>query len=421
MKKTKEIKRISGITLITLVVTIVVLLILAGVTIAVLTGDNGIITQAKQAKDDTNISGVKEKVEVEAVGSIDKKGNFNKEIFKINVEKNLKGSSVTERGNLIIVKMDGYKIAVNGTTGDVIGKIDVEPGVIVNKTEKDNYSDGTDKATVPQGFTVSGLPEEQTIANGLVIYDIPESEISNVDWNTAATKYNQFVWIPVEDAETYQRNFSYPSYYDSNKMNTPENSTFTDMDYLPIGIQPEIDKSDSIETAERSAVLKYNGFYIARYEAGNENSNVVSKQNVSVYVGKSQTDFKTLGKEMYGDESNYVKSAMCSGIQWDMVMKFVDGKKDGNENIYDVRISDSNRHTGSRTESGKNVADKVQNIYDLEGNCFEYVAEKNTSKNSFIPRGGGYNYDNVNRASNRYRSDGGARNDNTFRPVLYIK
>ena len=43
----------KGITLIALVITIIVLLILAGVSIAMLTGDNGILTQATNAKDET--------------------------------------------------------------------------------------------------------------------------------------------------------------------------------------------------------------------------------------------------------------------------------------------------------------------------------------------------------------------------------
>ena len=40
----------KGITLIALVITIIVILILAGVTVATLTGDNGILTKAGQAK-----------------------------------------------------------------------------------------------------------------------------------------------------------------------------------------------------------------------------------------------------------------------------------------------------------------------------------------------------------------------------------
>ena len=43
----------SGITLIALVVTIIVLLILAGISIQMLTGDNGILTRAGQAKEAT--------------------------------------------------------------------------------------------------------------------------------------------------------------------------------------------------------------------------------------------------------------------------------------------------------------------------------------------------------------------------------
>ena len=46
----------KGITLIALVLTIIVLLILAGVSISMLTGDNGIISQAQRAKEMTEAS-----------------------------------------------------------------------------------------------------------------------------------------------------------------------------------------------------------------------------------------------------------------------------------------------------------------------------------------------------------------------------
>ena len=47
-------KQNKGVTLIALVITIVVLLILAGTTIAMLTGDNGIIARAAKAKEETD-------------------------------------------------------------------------------------------------------------------------------------------------------------------------------------------------------------------------------------------------------------------------------------------------------------------------------------------------------------------------------
>lgn len=57
-------KKEKAITLSALIVTIVILLILAGVTIATLTGDNGLYGRAKQAKENYSISEAKEKLEL---------------------------------------------------------------------------------------------------------------------------------------------------------------------------------------------------------------------------------------------------------------------------------------------------------------------------------------------------------------------
>ena len=55
----------KGITLIALVVTIVVLLILAGTSISMLTGENGIINQAQTAQIENNHSSVFEAMQLE--------------------------------------------------------------------------------------------------------------------------------------------------------------------------------------------------------------------------------------------------------------------------------------------------------------------------------------------------------------------
>ncbi len=59
MKKSEK-----GITLIALVITIIVLLILAGVSIAMLTGNNGILTQAQRAKEETEQAGKNEQADL---------------------------------------------------------------------------------------------------------------------------------------------------------------------------------------------------------------------------------------------------------------------------------------------------------------------------------------------------------------------
>ena len=62
----KNFKSTKGITLIALVVTIIILLILAGVSIAMLTGNNGVLTQAKSAKEKTGEKGEQERVNLAA-------------------------------------------------------------------------------------------------------------------------------------------------------------------------------------------------------------------------------------------------------------------------------------------------------------------------------------------------------------------
>lgn len=54
----------KGITLIALVVTIIVLLILAGISVNMLTGQNGILNRALEAKTKTEISGIEEKMNI---------------------------------------------------------------------------------------------------------------------------------------------------------------------------------------------------------------------------------------------------------------------------------------------------------------------------------------------------------------------
>ena len=60
--KKNDFNKNQGITLIALIVTIVVLLILAGVSINLVLGNNGVIKKSKEAKEEYNKSSVKEKV-----------------------------------------------------------------------------------------------------------------------------------------------------------------------------------------------------------------------------------------------------------------------------------------------------------------------------------------------------------------------
>ena len=65
----EKLKNKQGITLIALVITIIVLLILVGVSIATLTGENGILTRASDARTQTEIGDEMEKVKLSATGA----------------------------------------------------------------------------------------------------------------------------------------------------------------------------------------------------------------------------------------------------------------------------------------------------------------------------------------------------------------
>ena len=102
MKKLKEELKYGkrGITLIALVITIIVLLILAGVTIATLTGENGILTRTMEAKFKTEISDIKEQIEIKGISN-SKENAFGTVNGILEVESSYNEKLAIENGNLV--------------------------------------------------------------------------------------------------------------------------------------------------------------------------------------------------------------------------------------------------------------------------------------------------------------------------------
>lgn len=108
-------KNQKGITLIALVITIIVLLILAGVSIAMLTGENGLLTQANNSKAET--------VKAEAIERINLALNAVKaEIYEEQVtDKNFKpAATATTLAQPIIdsLTLDGFSVIAEPKDGD---------------------------------------------------------------------------------------------------------------------------------------------------------------------------------------------------------------------------------------------------------------------------------------------------------------
>ena len=91
MEQERISKQETGITLLALAITIIILLILAGITINAITGDNGIIGNAGQAKEETEIANEKEIVEkatVQAMGN-NKYGNIEESELQSELDKEI--------------------------------------------------------------------------------------------------------------------------------------------------------------------------------------------------------------------------------------------------------------------------------------------------------------------------------------------
>ena len=131
MRKIKE----RGITLIALVVTIVVLLILAGISISMLTGENGVITQAKKSKEETIIGDEKEGISL-AYSSC-KAENMMEKVTSNQLEERMKLDGkdviVTEEGINLKVKYPktGHEYIVN-QNGKIENNTPSNPEEIIN-------------------------------------------------------------------------------------------------------------------------------------------------------------------------------------------------------------------------------------------------------------------------------------------------
>ena len=390
-------KKNKGITLIALIITIIILLILVGVSINLaIKGD--LFGSAEKAVNGTNAKVEEQQTAVdELMGELDE---VEKEIEEQQRQDNLPGTRVSENTKYI---RDG-------------------------KT-----------AWIPKGFTVSGIKSEQSIDNGLVIYDIPEG--TTVDWtnpDSVKTKYNQFVWIPVEVKSTDTEN-SIASFYRSkwtaNASTGGERTTGLSTDYTePDSTNDTADKTGIAGqiTELTKSIYKYGGFYIGRYEAGSKTPRTSSsgvteigiKQDMYPYIyvkwGDSMSSIGTTGavylsNSLYNTNEYGATSMLCTGACWDSMLDFIKDSKHsvtdsttwGNYSnsetfeitrgayaVYNNNTLGSFNNVGSKYSKMKNTSILLttgaterncsKNIYDVAGNCWEWTTESSSSSRRVI-------------------------------------
>ena len=432
-------KKNKGITLIALIITIIILLILVGVSLNLLIkGD--LFGSAEKAVEGTNAKVEEQQTAVdELMGELD-------EVEKEIEEQQRQQEEAEKQKNL--------------------------PGTRVSENTK--YIRDGKTAWIPKGFTVSGIKSEQSIDNGLVIYDIPEG--TTPDWSnpdSVKTKYNQFVWIPVEvtasDTETsieaFKRSAWTANAETGGERTTGLNTSFTE----PNATNDTDDKTGIAKQIANltKSIYKHGGFYIGRYEAGSKTPRTSSsgvteigiKQDMYPYIyvkwGDSMSSIGTTGavylsNSLYNTNEYGATSMLCTGACWDSMLDFI---KDREHSVMDSRTwgNYSNSETfeitrgayavyNSTLGSFNNVENKYskikdtsillttgaterncsKNIYDVAGNCLEWTTESSSSSYR-VSRGGSCNFNGFDYpAYNRVVYSAGSGYNVSFRSSLYV-
>ena len=353
-------KQEEGITLIALVITIIILIILAGVTINMVIGPDGLIKQAQRAKSDTLNAQVE---------SDEKLNALEEEIEEATSKKATPGKKV-EGENAI-------------------------------------YTDNTGTAIIPVGFAVVTNPD--TINNGLVISDVENDDMAN------SKKGNQFVWIPVSDYSKFHLIEGYSNGTLQNYLSRASNPSREAGATKEIGTP--LAKNSTAGTKESIAMYKSvadnRGFYIARFEAGisgtTDNASLATKtatdgsvkplsqKGVGVWndIAWGGTTAVEATDGMQGNDnadgavkvarSMYTKSdtcgatsTLCYGVQWDAVMNFIDSNYEKADGTLKSFVANSTGGWYSDVSGNKVTTTgyhAVKNIYDLGGNVREWTME----------------------------------------------
>ena len=341
------------------------------------------------------------------------------------------------------------KTPIDETKEDLNSDIDVtltaepkQPGEETNGGSTSVSSNET-RPYLPTGFTqVKGT----TLKNGLTIQD---------------STGNQYVWVEVPKAERVYKTagLEIKDFTDEEYTKIEDDlHTYTDVyrdgtsnkDEYYSGVGLTSDEYTNLKKTMLKSVYQNGGFYIGKYETGIENKPKTSgsadtaptetpviKQNAYPYNYVTCSQAQTLASNM---ESGNYNTSLMFGVQWDLVLKYLETKGTaqadlktdstswGNysNNLWNITnenskyaILNTSNYTldwtsgaygvkGSSKEillsTGASETFSKQGIYDLAGNVWEWTLEYTAY--SSIPcakRGGGYgNYGSSEPAAYRY-------------------
>ena len=355
-----KIKQTKGITLIALVITIIILLILAGVTITMLTGDNGILKQATNARETNSKAEFEEEVKLAVIASrvndtasIDLK-TLDEELNKIS------GTTITKSTDDNLpwtVKKENYEVTITADgaiTSNTTGKDDDKKDEPVVESEVMKQA----KAAMPEGAHIDSTTNENT---GIVMIDSNDNEwvwvevpatvftsaTSSTDYDNIKTNLISYASDYREGAKGQGCNWTDEWYaIDGGTLETLVTASTEGLTeaqkLLNNGCGLTYNEYNTNYNKMLSSIYTNKGFYIGRYEAGivgsDENTSLarysrteitssspkaVSKKDMIPYNFVYCSDAQQLANGMATGNKT---SSLMYGIQWDLVCKFLEVK-----------------------------------------------------------------------------------------------
>ena len=373
-----DMKKNKGITLVALVVTIVVLLILAGVSINLVLGNNGIIAKAKDAETKSA-----EASQNDLKGMNDLEDEMDKQLGTYDPLKSIPTKTLEE------------------------AKVD-----FVKEKTKVEFSDGN--VIIPEGFKIADVPASK-VQNGVVIED---------------KGGNQFVWVPVATLADYKRtwyagNDSFSIYSEA----LPEDEKTSVERYKGFYIG-RYEAGDKESTGTTKATFRTRS-------SGADNAVTIKADQVPYnYVTRAQAISLAEG---FKDKQGYkATTKLVSSYAWDTTIAFIEktvnnyGSSSPQGNYLDTSvtykdITDENKSEKTKAENSSLLVATGQttpvcNIYDMGGNVAEWTTESySTTIIPYAVRGGTY-YDGFARypAGHRNGSSGNANEHDGFRLTLFM-
>ena len=341
--KTKE-KANSGITLIALVITIIVLLILAGVSIAMLTGQNGILTQAQNAKTTNENKSAEEKVKLAIMAAKSQSTDGSLELDKLTTEVTTNyGGQVDGTAFPVTVTIDGKSFTV-----DSDGNVELagsKPQITNPKVTTDAAGQNAATSNTAEGTTLY-ITFGATLENGTI------TKVVDNDGNKEMTASNGIYSKAVTENGKYT--FTITGTGENGEVTTPNATVQVKEFENKIKPGTEISLTSTKGTTEK--------FYVLSYDESTQKAKALAKYNLMVGGIYNSSGTKT------GDVDT---SAANYGLQ-DETMK---GWVSGQERKGTVAFSGSKYWDDTYTPQGSS---SYPWVYNNKSNLYQYVESYKT-------------------------------------------